>query len=89
MLTCFASGKGIRPPALLLHLGQRLSQRRTYHQLSRQAMKYAIEEQTLPRFQQKQYCPVEPGQVLARRYQVITKLGYGAYSTVWLTRDQK
>lgn len=53
------------------------------------AMDNAIEEQTLPRFQDRRYYPVKPGDVLADRYRTVSKLGFGAYSTVWLARDQK
>ncbi|SMR63713.1 unnamed protein product [Zymoseptoria tritici ST99CH_1A5] len=47
-----------------------------------------IEEQSLPRFHQKRYFPVNIGQVFNNRYRIIAKLGYGANSTVWLARDQ-
>jgi non-specific serine/threonine protein kinase len=33
------------------------------------------------------YCPVHIDNIFDRRYQVIRKLGYGAYSTVWLAKD--
>lgn len=33
------------------------------------------------------YHPVVIGDVYMGRYQVIRKLGFGQYSTVWLTRD--
>lgn len=33
------------------------------------------------------YHPVAIGDVYMGRYQVIRKLGFGQYSTVWLTRD--
>ena len=33
------------------------------------------------------YHPVHIGDIYHERYRVIHKLGYGAYSTVWLTRD--
>lgn len=46
-----------------------------------------LEEQTLLRFDEKRYFPVKLGQVLADRYEILSKLGYGACSTVWLVRD--
>ena len=49
----------------------------------------SIEEQTLPRYKQKQYYPVKIGDRFNDRYRIITKLGYGAYSTVWLARDDR
>jgi hypothetical protein len=33
------------------------------------------------------YHPVELGDVFENKYRVMRKLGYGAYSTVWLARD--
>ena len=33
------------------------------------------------------YHPVHLGDVYRERYRVIHKLGFGAYSTVWLARD--
>lgn len=55
----------------------------------RMADRQAIEEQTLPFYDQKQYYPVQPGEMLKDRYCTIAKLGYGAYSTVWLVWDEK
>ncbi|KAJ5796120.1 protein kinase [Penicillium psychrosexuale] len=49
----------------------------------------AIEEQTLPSYHKKYYYPVKIGQVFNDRYRIIAKLGYGAYSTVWLARDER
>lgn len=48
-----------------------------------------VEEETLPDYLAARYYPVHIGQVFASRYQVVGKLGYGAYSTVWLARDLK
>ncbi|EXJ83982.1 CMGC/SRPK protein kinase [Capronia epimyces CBS 606.96] len=47
-----------------------------------------IEEGTLPLFHQKRYYPVKIGNISKQRYRIIAKLGYGAYSTVWLARDE-
>ena len=46
-----------------------------------------IEEETLPMYNSQAFYPVRIGQVFQSRYQVVGKLGYGAYSTVWLCRD--
>ncbi len=46
-----------------------------------------IEEQTLPRYCPQRYYPVHLGETFNDRYLVVAKLGYGASSTVWLTRD--
>lgn len=48
-----------------------------------------IEEQTLPRYYKRRYYPVRPGQTFNDRYRIIAKLGYGAYSTVWLAKDER
>ena len=48
-----------------------------------------LEEQTLPRFHEKRYYPVKIGQTFNDHYRILTKLGYGAHSTVWLARDQR
>ncbi|KAF2768022.1 kinase-like protein [Teratosphaeria nubilosa] len=48
-----------------------------------------IEEQTLPRYSQKTYYPVRIRQQLIGRYNIIAKLGFGAYSTVWLAREER
>ncbi|PIL35319.1 hypothetical protein GSI_02044 [Ganoderma sinense ZZ0214-1] len=46
-----------------------------------------IEEETLPWYDPRQFYPVRIGEVFQSRYQVVGKLGHGAYSTVWLCRD--
>ncbi|KAJ8462287.1 hypothetical protein ONZ51_g10998 [Trametes cubensis] len=46
-----------------------------------------IEEEKLPCYHSKDFYPARVWQVLNSRYQVVGKLGYGAYSTVWLCRD--
>nr|VWP02166.1 Chitin synthase export chaperone [Ganoderma boninense] len=46
-----------------------------------------IEEETLPHYDPNNFYPVRMGEVFQARYQVVGKLGYGAYSTVWLCRD--
>jgi len=48
-----------------------------------------IEEQTLPLYHQKRYYPVKIGDFFKTQYRIIAKLGYGAYSTVWLARDER
>lgn len=46
-----------------------------------------MEEEMLKFYEPEQYYPVHIGQVFQSRYQAVGKLGYGAYSTVWLCRD--
>ncbi|PYI20349.1 kinase domain protein [Aspergillus violaceofuscus CBS 115571] len=46
------------------------------------------EEERLPFYKPQQFYPVHVGEILNTRYQVVGKLGYGSYSTVWLCRDK-
>lgn len=46
-----------------------------------------IEEETFPDYLASRYYPVDIGQILRNRYQVVGKLGCGTSSTVWLARD--
>lgn len=46
-----------------------------------------IEEERLPKYRCDNYYPVHIGEIFASRYQSITKLGFGAASTIWLCRD--
>lgn len=46
-----------------------------------------IEEETFSDYLAARYYPVRIGEVFISKYQVVGKLGYGAYSTVWLARD--
>ncbi|KAL2799545.1 hypothetical protein BJX66DRAFT_242298 [Aspergillus keveii] len=48
-----------------------------------------IEEETLPGYLAEGYYPARVGEVLNSRYQILTKLGFGSASTVWLCRDLK
>jgi serine/threonine-protein kinase SRPK3 len=44
-----------------------------------------IEEENLPWYKPDQFYPVRTGDVFRSQYRVVGKLGYGAYSTVWLS----
>ena len=46
-----------------------------------------IEEERYGNYVAERFYPVHIGETFQSRYQVITKLGYGATSTVWLCRD--
>lgn len=63
--------------------------RRQLHQYRHTMPHPPCEEQTLPRFYEKRYYPVRIGQTFHNRYRILTKIGYGAHSTVWLARDQR
>ncbi|KAE8342708.1 hypothetical protein BDV24DRAFT_150294 [Aspergillus arachidicola] len=49
--------------------------------------KKKIEEEGVPLYNPQNFYPVYIGEVIASRYQVVSKLGYGTSSTVWLCRD--
>lgn len=46
-----------------------------------------LEEERLPWYNPDQFYPVRIGEILDSSYKVLGKLGYGAYSTVWLCRN--
>jgi hypothetical protein len=46
-----------------------------------------IEEERMPAYDKGLYYPVRLGDVYTSRYQVLSKLGFGANSTVWFCRD--
>lgn len=46
-----------------------------------------VEEEKTPQYSPRRFFPTRLGQTLNGRYQVVTKLGYGSSSTVWLARD--
>lgn len=46
-----------------------------------------IEEETLSFYDPRMLYPVHIGEIFQGRYQVITKLGWGAHSTIWLCHD--
>ncbi|GKZ56544.1 hypothetical protein AnigIFM49718_001795 [Aspergillus niger] len=48
-----------------------------------------IEEETLPTYQPEKYYPVQQGEVLTNRYQILVKLGYGVTSTIYVTGQEK
>ncbi|KAL2065132.1 hypothetical protein VTL71DRAFT_4273 [Oculimacula yallundae] len=48
-----------------------------------------LEEEQFEEFTAGLYYPMKPGEVLASRYQVIGKLGFGRTSTVWLAHDMR
>lgn len=46
-----------------------------------------FEEQYMPHYDEYVYYPVRIGDVFQDRYKVLSKLGFGANSTVWFCRD--
>ena len=41
----------------------------------------------IERYQPGGYHPAKIGDIMHQRYQVVDKLGFGGYSTIWLARD--
>ncbi|KAI9774731.1 MAG: hypothetical protein M1839_001651 [Geoglossum umbratile] len=46
-----------------------------------------VEEEMIPGYNKDEYYPMKIGQIVNHRYQVVSKLGFSAASTVWLCRD--
>lgn len=46
-----------------------------------------VDEEICPVYNSKYFYPAKPGEVLADRYQILVKVGWGVSSTVWLARD--
>lgn len=46
-----------------------------------------VEEEQVPGYQSDFYYPASPGQVLKSRYKILSKIGWGTGSTVWLAED--
>ena len=65
----------------------RLRTMRTASHFERIDHSYVVEEESVFGYNPKHYYPVKLGEILHERYKVITKLGYGSASTVWLCRD--
>ncbi|KEZ39044.1 hypothetical protein SAPIO_CDS10422 [Scedosporium apiospermum] len=46
-----------------------------------------IEEEDVPNYKAERFYPVQLGNVFQSRYKVVSKLGFGTASTIWLCRD--
>jgi serine/threonine-protein kinase SRPK3 len=46
-----------------------------------------FEEERLPHYDKALFYPVRIGEIFEDRYQVLSKLGFGANATVWFCRD--
>ena len=46
-----------------------------------------FEEEANPGYKAEHFYPVRIGEIFKFRYEVLAKLGFGMYSTVWLCRD--
>lgn len=49
----------------------------------------AVEEEQLPHYDARRFCPVRVGQLIHNRYRVIAKLGFGSQGTTWLCHDAR
>ncbi|PYI25564.1 putative serine/threonine-protein kinase [Aspergillus indologenus CBS 114.80] len=46
-----------------------------------------VDEELCPHYDSATYYPAKPGEILAQRFQLLSKIGWGSQSTVWLARD--
>ncbi|RAK95101.1 putative serine/threonine-protein kinase [Aspergillus ibericus CBS 121593] len=46
-----------------------------------------VDEEICPDYDPANCYPAKPGEVLAEKFQLLTKIGWGSQSTVWLARD--
>jgi hypothetical protein len=46
-----------------------------------------VDEEVCPNYNSATFYPAKPGEVLAKRFQLLVKIGWGSQSTVWLARD--
>ena len=46
-----------------------------------------VEEERIPGYVAETFYPARPGELLHGRYKILTKLGFGSSSTVWLGKD--
>lgn len=50
-------------------------------------MNEKVEEEDVPNYKSEDYYPAHIGDMFGTRYQIVSKLGFGMKSTVWLCRD--
>ncbi|KOC09566.1 hypothetical protein AFLA70_762g000320 [Aspergillus flavus AF70] len=48
-----------------------------------------VDEERCAGYNSKDFYPAKPGEVLAERYQILVKVGWGTTSTVWFARDMR
>jgi hypothetical protein len=46
-----------------------------------------VDEELCPGYDSANFYPAKPGEVLAEKFQLLVKIGWGSQSTVWLARD--
>jgi hypothetical protein len=55
-----------------------------FHPLSLLRQDERVDEEICPGYDSKRFYPAKPGEILANRYQILVKVGWGVSSTVWL-----
>lgn len=45
------------------------------------------DEEVCPNYYPPSFYPAKPGEVLAKKFQLLVKIGWGSQSTVWLARS--
>lgn len=48
-----------------------------------------VDEENVPGYRPEYFYPANPGDMLAGRYELEAKIGWGSSSTVWLARDTR
>ena len=48
-----------------------------------------LEEEKIPGYDYKHFYPAHPDELLANRYKLVTKIGWGHTSTIWLAEDTR
>ncbi|AEO55569.1 hypothetical protein MYCTH_89426 [Thermothelomyces thermophilus ATCC 42464] len=69
------------------HTGRELNQSHPPRSFNYYLVDGPIEEATLPTYRRELFHPTHPDQILNSKYRIVSKLGYGAYSTVWLAEN--
>jgi len=46
-----------------------------------------VDEEFCPDYNSATFYPAKPGEILAKKFQLLVKIGWGSQSTVWLARD--
>lgn len=48
-----------------------------------------LDEEAIPRYKPEHFYPAKLGETVNNTYQLVSKLGFGMTSTVWLARDTR
>ena len=101
-MSCFLPTLSIRLPSLHLRLRTPILARKLRISAARQKSEprifptqgfdvidkgRLIEEETIPEYKPEYFYPARIGEVFNDRFQIVSKLGYGSSSTIWLAHD--